>query len=87
MATKRERIEKNIVAITEKIQQLQTKLEVLQQERKKLIDMEILNTVHSVQVTPEELQTILSKMQKTTIIQNFQQSERKEDFTHETKTE
>lgn len=87
MATKRDRIEKNISAITEKIHQLQTKLEGLQQERKKLIDMEILDTVHSVQVTPEELQTILTQIQKTTTIQDFQQSEEKEAFTHETKTE
>lgn len=87
MATKRERIENNILAITEKVKQLQAKLESLQQERKKLLDMEILETVYSVQVTPEELKAVLSQIKKVPISSDIEQHKRREETVGETEKE
>lgn len=87
MAAKRERIEKSIVTITEKMKHLQTKLESLQQERKKLLDMEILETVYSVQVTPEELKAVLSQIKKVPISSGIEQHKGREETVGETEKE
>ena len=64
---KKQRLERDIQRITDKINELERKLESLQQEYQKLVDMEILEAVHSVQVTPEELRQVLSAIHKNPI--------------------
>jgi len=52
--SKRERIEKKIKLLSERIQKLQEERDILEKERKKLFDREVLETVYCMQITPEE---------------------------------
>ncbi len=60
--SRRERIEKKIKLLSERIQKLQEERDILEKERKNLFDREVLETVYCMQITPEELKEVFTKI-------------------------
>lgn len=81
---KRQRLERDIQAISQKIETLQEKQEALQLEYQQLLDMEILQAVHSVTITPEELKQAITAFQKSPvspIFSSFNEDEEEKEKT------
>lgn len=81
--SRKEKIKKDIESTENRIKNLQLKLKNLYEQKKKLEDTEILQAVHSIEVTPEELQKILSNIKEFKKPEEITSNDKKEIVVYE----
>lgn len=79
--TKKERIIRDIENIQQKIEQLQMKLKDLHEQKRNLEDMEILQAVHKIAATPEELKEIILQITKNPFQPDLKKEEKEKRIT------
>lgn len=80
MATKTERIDREITKVREKIAEYQEKLKTLEAQKTEAENLEIVQMVRAMRMTPEQLSTMLSGGMVPGVSANHTEQE---DITHE----